>query len=153
MYSTPTDSNLSFVVLDIPAPRFFSILPSITASPIVVITPTPCIGINVFHNSLASIPSTTAVLAVGPPQGNKFITPIAAPTINNSTCGLIFNFLYKGNIAGIVTNTVVAVAPSKWPIIPIIAVTTVIATTLFPAFATNLSINTSNIPASFITPK
>ena len=127
--------------------------PRITARVTVATIPKIWIGINFNHKPVASTPRTVAALATGPPHGKRFITPIAQAVRQSKTCGLIPILLYIGYIVGIVISTVVAVAPSRWAIIPIIPVATVIAITFSPAIATSLSTITSNTPTSLIMQK
>ena len=90
---------------------------------------------------------------VGPPQGSRFITPIAVTQIKSSVVGRIFSFLYTGSIAGIVIRKVDAPPPSRCPIMAIIHDIMATPTTLLPTFFIRALIMRSNIPASVIIPK
>ena len=110
-------------------------------------------GIRTRHSSLASICSTVAARATGPPQGSRFITPMQAPVRHTRILVSMFIRLYTGYMAGIVMRTVVAVVPSMWAMVAMMAVATVTAMTLLPATLTRPLTMTSNIPVSDITPK
>ena len=136
-----------------PAPLFFSTNPQKTAVASAITTPTTCIGRSCLHSSFGSIPSTVAERMVGPPQGSRFITPIAVTQIRSSVVGRIFKRLYTGSIAGIVIRNVEAPPPSKCPIMAIIHVISATPTTLLPTLFINALMMRSNIPTSVIIPK
>lgn len=63
--------------------RFFSWKPQKLAVAKARIRPTICMGISWLHRSFASISRTLAARMVGPPQGIRFITPMAVTQISS----------------------------------------------------------------------
>ena len=65
------------------AMRFFSCRPQKMAVPTASTRPTICMGMSWNHRSLGSISMTFAARMVGPPQGIRFMTPIAVTQMSS----------------------------------------------------------------------
>ena len=65
------------------AMRFFSWKPQKMAVPMARMKPTTCMGTSCIHRSFGSISMTLAARMVGPPQGIRFMTPIAVTQISS----------------------------------------------------------------------